>query len=84
MCLFSDRTREMVRCPKGSYRKRYGKYIGTCIDDKWKAYRKPCSAMTPQGLENSKRCRSKFKYELIRSARAMRARQGRKTFIRVV
>ena len=56
------------RCKKGSLknltgeRKYWNKHIKKCVSTKKRAARKPCSAMSLQGVSNSKRCRKKGFY----------------------
>ena len=47
------------RCPKGSYKKRFGKSKGWCVGTVEQARRKPCSIMTKRGRRRSRRCQSK-------------------------
>ncbi len=47
------------RCPKNSYKKRYGKSKGWCVNSIERARRKPCSLMTKRGRRRSERCKYK-------------------------
>ncbi len=53
------------RCPKGEYKRRFGKYAGRCTSSKKRANRVPCDDMTYRGWASSKRC--KLKYRLKRA-----------------